>query len=234
MARELAGFSYENMENANMKTLLSTAAVVALLAAAPAFAADNNAAPADQSAPAATDQTKTDMMKKAPAAAEGPAATDQNKAAEAPATDQNKPAQAAQAPAATDQNKAATASAGAPKFITQQSDQERLASKWIGQALYNQSNESVGSVKDLVISQNGQIDAVVVGVGGFLGIGEKMVAIPFGAIQAATDSDGNTKLVVQVSKDDLNKAPDFLTLADLKAKADAAKAPAAPSPAPAP
>jgi len=191
-----------------MKTLLSTAAVVALLAAAPAFAADN-AAPADQSAPAATDQTKTDMMKKAPAVAE--------------------------APAATDQNKAATASAGQPKFITQQADQERLASKWIGQALYNQANENVGSVSNLVISQNGQIDAVVVGVGGFLGIGEKMVAIPFSAVQAATDSDGNTKLVVQLSKDDFNKAPEFLTLADLKAKEQAAKAPAAPAaPSPAP
>jgi sporulation protein YlmC with PRC-barrel domain len=232
----MAGFSYENMENANMKTLLSTVAVVALLAAAPAFAADN-ATPADQ-APAATDQNKTDMMKKAPAAAEAPAAaTDQNKAAQAPAaTDQNKPAEAAQAPAASDQNKAATASAGSPKFITQQTDQERLASKWIGQPLSNQANESVGSVSDLVIGQNGQIDAVVVGVGGFLGIGEKMVAIPFSAVQAATDSDGNTKLVVQLSKDELNKAPEFLTLADLKAKADAAKAPAgpaAPSPAPA-
>ena len=42
-----------------MKTLLSTAAVVALLAAAPAFAAENPA-PADQQTPAATDQTKTD------------------------------------------------------------------------------------------------------------------------------------------------------------------------------
>ena len=226
-----------------MKTLLSTAAVVALLAVAPAFAADN-AAPADQ-APAATDQSKTDLMKKAPAAAEAPAATDQTKAAQAPAaTDQNKPADAAQAPAATDQNKAAaatdknkaaTAAADQPKFITQQSDQERLASKWIGQTLYNQASENVGSVSDLVIGQNGQIDAVVVGVGGFLGIGEKMVAIPFSAVQAATDTDGNTKLMVQLSKDDFNKAPEFMTLADLKAKADAAKAPALPaSPSPAP
>ena len=71
----------------------------------------------------------------------------------------------------------------------------------------------------------------MIGVGGFLGIGEKNVAVPFSAIQAATDSDGNVKLVVQFSKDDLNKAPEFLTLADIKAK-QAAPATEAPAPAP--
>jgi len=230
-----------------MKTLLSTAAVVALLAAAPAFAADNPPAPAtDNPAPAATDQMKTDDLKK-PEAAQAPAATDASKPAEAAkapdankpaeaakAPDANKPAAAAQAPAATDQGKpAATASADQPKFITQQTDKEKLASKWIGSTIYNQADENVGDVNDLVIGENGQIDAVVVGVGGFLGIGEKSVAIPFSAVQAATDSDGNTKLVVQMSKDDFSKAPEFMTLADLKAKQDAAKAPAAPAPAPA-
>ena len=126
---------------------------------------------------------------------------------------------------------AAAAPADQPKFITQQTDQEKLASKWIGQTIYNQADENVGDVNDLVIGQNGQIDAVVIGVGGFLGIGEKNVAVPFTAIQAATDSDGNVKLVVQFSKDDLNKAPEFLTLADIKAK-QAAPATEAPAPAP--
>ena len=234
-----------------MKTLLTTAAVVALLAAAPAFAAENPA-PADQ--PAATDQTKTDdLMKKAPAAAEAPAATDQTKAAEAPKTDEAKPAEAAEAPKTdeakpaeaaeapkTDEAKpadtAAAAPADQPKFVTQQTDQEKLASKWIGQTVYNQADENVGDINDLVIGENGQIDAVVIGVGGFLGIGEKNVAVPFNSVQAATDADGNMKLVVQFSKDDLNKAPEFLTLADIKAKqaAPATEAPAAPAtPAPA-
>jgi sporulation protein YlmC with PRC-barrel domain len=228
----LADFPRGNTENTIMKNLLATAAVVALFAAAPAFAADNNAAPA------APDQSKTDLMKKpAPAADQGAAATDQNtdqnKAATAPApTDQNK---AAAAPAPTDQNKTATAAGGPPKFITQQTDQEKLASKMMGKSIYNAANESVGKVSDLVMSENGQIDAVVIGVGGFLGIGEKSVAVPFSAITVANDKDGNPKFTAQMSKDDLNKAPDFLTLADLKAKAEAnAPAPAAPgSPAPA-
>jgi sporulation protein YlmC with PRC-barrel domain len=224
-----------------MKTLLSTAAVVALLAAAPAFAAEN---PAPANPPAATDQNKTDLMKTPAASADqGAGATDQNKAAAAPAaTDQNKAAaapaatdqnKAAAAPAANDQSKTAAASGGASKFVTQQSDQEKLASKMIGKSIYNSANESIGKVSDLVISQNGQIDAVVIGVGGFLGIGEKSVAVPFSAIQVANDQDGNPKFTAQMSKDELNKAPDFLTLADLKAKEEAAKQPAAPSPAPA-
>jgi sporulation protein YlmC with PRC-barrel domain len=216
------------MENAIMKTLLSTVAVVALLAGAPAFAADN-ATPADQAAPATPDQTKTDMMKKAPAAAEAPAATDQNKAAEAPApTDQPK---AAAAPAPTDQTKAAAATPAQPKFVTQQTDQERLVSKIIGKTIYNSGNENIGSVSDLVIGQNGQVDTVIVGVGGFLGIGEKMVGIPFTAIQVSNDQDGNVKLTAQLSKDDLNKAPEFMTLADIKAKAQ--EKTQAPAPAPA-
>src|SRR5262249_20503723 len=144
-------FCYENMENLNMKTLLSTAAVVALLAAAPAFAAENPAPATDQAAPAATDQTKTCDMKKKPGP-EAPAATDEPKAAEPPATDANKPAEAAKAPdankpadaaqaPATDQSKpAATASAEQPKFITQQTDKEKLASKWIGSSVYNQAD----------------------------------------------------------------------------------------------
>jgi len=216
-----------------MKTLLSTAAVVALFCVAPAFAAENPA-PASPQPPAATDQNKTDLMK-APAATadQGAATTDQNKAAAAPApTDQNK---AAAAPAPTDQNKTATASSGPPKFITQQTDQEKLASKMMGKSIYNAANENVGKVSDLVMSENGQIDAVVIGVGGFLGIGEKSVAVPFSALTVTNDKDGNPKFTAQMSKDDLNKAPDFLTLADLRAKAEAnAPAPAAPgSPAPA-
>jgi sporulation protein YlmC with PRC-barrel domain len=188
-----------------MKNLLSTAAVVAIFAAAPAFAADNTATPADPQPPAATDQNKTDMMKAAPAA-QAPASADQNKAAAA-------------APAPTDQNNMASASAAVPKFITQQTDQEKLASKMIGTSIYNAANENVGKVSDLVMSDNGQIDAVVIGVGGFLGIGEKSVAVPFSAIQVNNDQNGNPKFTAQLTKDELNKAPDFLTLKDLKSKA---------------
>ncbi len=53
------------------------------------------------------------------------------------------------------------------------------ASKLVGSNVYNQSGQTVGSVDDLLIGQDGKISEAVVSVGGFLGIGGKLVAVPF-------------------------------------------------------
>ncbi|MGQ0684685.1 PRC-barrel domain-containing protein [Bradyrhizobium sp.] len=53
------------------------------------------------------------------------------------------------------------------------------ASKMVGLSVYNEKNESVGSINDMLTDKNGKIVAVVIGVGGFLGVGEHLVAIPF-------------------------------------------------------
>ena len=53
------------------------------------------------------------------------------------------------------------------------------ASKVVGLSVYNDKNESVGSINDLLTDKNGKIVAVVIGVGGFLGMGEHLVAVPF-------------------------------------------------------
>ena len=52
------------------------------------------------------------------------------------------------------------------------------ASKMVGLSVYNDSNESIGSINDMLTDKNGNIKAVVIGVGGFLGIGEHLVAVP--------------------------------------------------------
>jgi sporulation protein YlmC with PRC-barrel domain len=57
------------------------------------------------------------------------------------------------------------------------------ASKVVGVGVYNDNNESLGSINDLLTDQNGNIKAVVIGVGGFLGVGEHLVAIPFDKIK---------------------------------------------------
>ena len=59
------------------------------------------------------------------------------------------------------------------------------ASKVVGLSVYNENNESVGSINDLLTDKNGNIKAVVIGVGGFLGVGEHLVAIPFDKIKFA-------------------------------------------------
>jgi sporulation protein YlmC with PRC-barrel domain len=53
------------------------------------------------------------------------------------------------------------------------------ASKMVGLSVYNDNNQSIGSINDLLTDKNGNIKAVVIGVGGFLGVGEHLVAIPF-------------------------------------------------------
>jgi sporulation protein YlmC with PRC-barrel domain len=57
------------------------------------------------------------------------------------------------------------------------------ASKMVGLSVYNDNNESLGSINDLLTDKEGNIKGVVVGVGGFLGVGEHLVAIPFDKIK---------------------------------------------------
>jgi sporulation protein YlmC with PRC-barrel domain len=57
------------------------------------------------------------------------------------------------------------------------------ASKLVGLSIYNDKNESVGSINDLLTDKDGNIKAVVIGVGGFLGVGEHLVAVPFDKIK---------------------------------------------------
>jgi sporulation protein YlmC with PRC-barrel domain len=53
------------------------------------------------------------------------------------------------------------------------------ASKLAGVNVYNDNNESIGSINDMLMDKSGNIKAVVIGVGGFLGVGEHLVAVPF-------------------------------------------------------
>src|SRR4029077_4296151 len=56
-------------------------------------------------------------------------------------------------------------------------------SKVVGLNVYNDKDESIGSINDLLMDKSGNIKAVVLGVGGFLGMGEHLVAIPFDKIK---------------------------------------------------
>jgi len=61
------------------------------------------------------------------------------------------------------------------------------ASKVVGLSVYNDNNESLGSINDLLTDKDGNIKGVVLGVGGFLGVGEHLVAIPFDKIKFVTE-----------------------------------------------
>src|SRR5215831_16478851 len=61
------------------------------------------------------------------------------------------------------------------------------ASKVVGLKVYNDANESVGSINDLLMDKSGNIKLVVLGVGGFLGMGEHLVAVPFDKVKFSTE-----------------------------------------------
>ncbi|WP_343315870.1 PRC-barrel domain-containing protein [Brucella sp. BE17] len=91
-------------------------------------------------------------------------------------------------------------------------DGQVLVSSFIGQSVYESDAtdaQSIGKLNDLIISTEGKVEAAVIGVGGFLGIGEKDVAVSPDVMQLATRSDGNTWLVLTTSKEQLDSAPEF-------------------------
>jgi sporulation protein YlmC with PRC-barrel domain len=62
------------------------------------------------------------------------------------------------------------------------------ASKVVGLNVYNDNNESVGSINDLLTDKTGNIKAVVIGVGGFLGVGEHLVAVPYEKVKFVNEA----------------------------------------------
>ncbi|MBD8892857.1 PRC-barrel domain-containing protein [Roseibium litorale] len=88
---------------------------------------------------------------------------------------------------------------------------EVLASSLIGKSIYNgvgANAEAVGDVNDIVMSKDGLAVAVVIGVGGFLGVGEKSVAVSFDRL-AMSKVEGETWLTISSTKEELEHAPPF-------------------------
>jgi ribosomal 30S subunit maturation factor RimM len=66
---------------------------------------------------------------------------------------------------------------------TTQAEGEYSAYTLVGVNVYNQGNEKVGEIKDILLAKSGKADKVILSVGGFLGVGERYVAIPFDQIK---------------------------------------------------
>jgi sporulation protein YlmC with PRC-barrel domain len=88
-----------------------------------------------------------------------------------------------------------------------------LASSLIGETVYASTEpgaEAVGDIDNLVIADDGTVKAVVIGVGGFLGVGEKSVAVSYESIHWAKDESGNEFAIYEASKESLQEAPEFM------------------------
>lgn len=154
----------------------------------------------------------------------------------------NQPSQPASPPAATPSSPPAatpstpsgsTAAApsgtmGSASFVSTQKPDQWLASKFKGTDVVGSDDQKVGDVSDILFDKNGKIEAFIVSVGGFLGIGAKDVALPPSAFQVVADTgrSGTTgaggsgtatasrdpndiKLKVSMSKDELKNAQGF-------------------------
>lgn len=84
-----------------------------------------------------------------------------------------------------------------------------LASQFMGQAVYTAANENIGEINDLIMNKELDNIVAIVGVGGFLGIGEKDVAIPIGDISAVKDENNALRLTISASKEQLEALPVF-------------------------
>ena len=124
------------------------------------------------------------------------------------------------------------------QFNVQQAATDMRASKLIGQTVYasstdvdanktvaadaNKDWDNIGEINEIVLGRDGAVKAVVIGVGGFLGMGEKNVAVSLKDIGFVKNGDSPSDyfLVVNSSKDALNAAPEYKTADDVQAAAN--------------
>jgi hypothetical protein len=100
--------------------------------------------------------------------------------------------------------------AGKAQVVDQQAPDQMLMSKFKGTNVIGSDDEKIGDVNDILFDKDAKILAYVVGVGGFLGIGTKDVAVAPSSfqVQPATDKD-NMKLKLAMTKDELKNAAEF-------------------------
>jgi len=92
-----------------------------------------------------------------------------------------------------------------PGALTKLQPTQFRASKLIGSAVYDAKGESVGDVADLIVDRDGHVPAVVISVGGFLGIGNKLIAIPMDGVKFGE----NDRLTVNLTRDQIAQAPGY-------------------------
>ncbi|TCT03929.1 PRC-barrel domain-containing protein [Aquabacter spiritensis] len=106
-----------------------------------------------------------------------------------------------------------TMSTAGGAFIDSQQREQWLASTLIGTKVQGSGEEDLGEVNDVLLDRSGNVVGAVIGVGGFLGIGEKDVAVPFNTLELVRNADGDT-LILRKSKDELQNAPAFKEYTD--------------------
>lgn len=141
----------------------------------------------------------------------------------APAGTQPRVSTAPQANARSGANSGTTTDTN-QQFIARQSTDDVSANRMIGHAVKNSSGKTVGDVDNLIVDKTGGLKAAVIGVGGFLGIGEKDVAVPYDALNVDRDpKTGDLKLTMNMSQDQLKSAPAFVTVKEQRVQSQSSQ-----------
>ena len=141
------------------------------------------------------------MLSSAFAQSPSPSSSSPSSPPSASSTDQMK----SDAPKSTDASKSTSASASA---ISSQKPDQLLATKIKGADVIGADDKKIGDISDLLFSKDGKLEAYVISVGGFLGVGAKEVALAPSSVQLSQDKD-TWKVKVSASKDQLDQAPNF-------------------------
>ena len=103
-----------------------------------------------------------------------------------------------------------TGSAPSDVQYSKVSSNDVFTSNLKGLSVYNQNNESVGTISDIAIGPNNQVQALILSVGGFLGVGDRYVAISPSSLKVTFDQSNNKwNATINATKDQLKNAPEF-------------------------
>jgi sporulation protein YlmC with PRC-barrel domain len=82
-------------------------------------------------------------------------------------------------------------------------------SDYYNQSVYDEKDNKIGDVSDLLVENGGKVNTAMLGVGGFLGVGEKNVAVPFESLKVV-EKDGKRYIVLHTTKEALQSAPGYV------------------------
>jgi sporulation protein YlmC with PRC-barrel domain len=115
-------------------------------------------------------------------------------------------------PAVAQDNGAAQMRAAPAAANTQTMNNQISASALLNENVVNANNEAIGDINDVLLDKSGKVDSVIVGVGGFLGMGEKNVALDFDQLKFTNTGD-DLVVTSDATKETLQAAPAYDTKA---------------------
>lgn len=184
-----------------MKKYLYISVIALPLAAGPLWAQDTTLTPPDQAPAEQMESDAPDTGADVPSAAPS---------AEAPAAEMDDNATMEETDGSAtmeDANDEAAAPAAPSDAVVSQQDSAEMLGDWLlSTSVTSPDGETIGSIKDFIITEDGQITAVILGVGGFLGMGEKDIAVDYSELDIQYDGDA---IQLAMTREEADAAPEY-------------------------